>query len=119
MQIQFNWPGAAALALFVVLAAGGCSGNKVASGNVDGAELFATACARCHGPAGAPEAARAAQLGVRDLTSPEFQRSLSDEDIHERIMRGSMNRRMPSFASKLSEAQVDALVGYVRSLGAK
>jgi mono/diheme cytochrome c family protein len=108
-----------ALALVPVLVLGlaaGCD-DKVAGGRSDGPAIFAEACARCHGPGGVPDASMVAQLGVKDLTSEHVQRELGDDQIRQRILRGSDNRRMPAFQGALSDAQVDAVVAYVRSLG--
>lgn len=102
-----------------VMAAGGvllgaCDG-KVAGGRADGAAVFAETCARCHGPDGVPSRAMVARLGVKDLTSAEVQ-ALSDERIHSQIVNGSKNKQMPSFSYVLSEAQIEALIRYVRTL---
>ena len=57
-----------------------------------------------------------AQLGVKDLTDVELQRRLSDEQIQRQILRGSQDGKMPAFAGALNQAQVDAVVQYVRRL---
>lgn len=93
-----------------------CS-QEVAGGRADGPAVFAEVCARCHGPGGVPSPAMVAQLGVKDLTADHAQRQMTDEQIRQQILRGSDNRRMPAFQGALSDAQVDALVAYVRSLG--
>jgi len=108
------------LVLLVAATAFGCGKKKEsAADKPDGKLLFATTCARCHGPEGVPESTRAARLGVRDLTSPELQSSLSDDDLREQIRSGSPNGRMPAFASRLTADEIDAIVAYVRSLAAK
>jgi mono/diheme cytochrome c family protein len=97
-----------------VLAAG-CR-REVASGQVDGAAVFAVACARCHGPRGVPERAMVATLGVKDLSAPELHVRLSDEAIRRQILEGSKNHQMPAFAGALSDSQIDGLVRHVRTL---
>ncbi len=122
MNHQIHWPQSLLLALSLgaVLLAGACGEKKKSAegDKLDGAAVFASACARCHGPNGVPEPTRAARLGVRDLTSPELQTSLSDDQIRERILAGSANGRMPAFRNRLDDDQVDALVKHVRSLAA-
>ena len=105
----------------VVLAAllcclAGCR-DLIAGGRADGAAIFSEVCARCHGPQGEPDAANVARLGVKPLTSENVQHQLSDEDIRRQILRGSENKQMPSFAGALSDAQVEAVIAHVRTLG--
>jgi mono/diheme cytochrome c family protein len=51
---------------------------------------------------------------ARDLTAGEWQDSVSDERIYNSISNGK--GKMPAFKKKLSEAQIDELVNYVRRL---
>lgn len=101
--------------LALISALPGCD-RQVAGGKADGPVVFREACVRCHGEGGAPSASLQAQLGVKDLTSPEAQQRLSDDDIRNQIRNGSANKRMPGFGTALSDAQVEALVRHVRSL---
>lgn len=73
----------------------------------DGATLFAQNCAACHGEKGT------GGIGV-PLALPSFQASISDDYIRKTIRLGRPGRIMPAF-QKLSDAEVDALVKYVRS----
>ncbi|HEU5058978.1 MAG TPA: cytochrome c [Kofleriaceae bacterium] len=104
----------AVLAALLCLAA--CR-DQIAGGRADGAAIFAEACARCHGPNGEPDAASVARLGVKPLTSDNVQQRLTDEEIRRQIVRGSENKQMPSFAGALSDAQVEAVIEHVRTLG--
>jgi mono/diheme cytochrome c family protein len=96
----------------------GC-GGQVAGGSADGAEVYAAACATCHGPEGHPSKSMVAKLGVRDLTDPALHERLSDADIRAQIENGSDNDKMPGFAGTLSDAQIRALVQHVRTLRAQ
>ncbi|MCE9571685.1 MAG: c-type cytochrome [Deltaproteobacteria bacterium] len=102
-------------ALLIILVAG-CS-RDVAGGKADGAQVFADACAVCHGPAGAPTEAMVAQLKVRDLTSAEFKGRANRELVITQVTRGSANKVMPSFAGALTDAQIAAVADYVLTLG--
>lgn len=51
---------------------------------------------------------------ARDLTSAEWQDSVSDERIYNSISNGK--GKMPAFKKKLSDSQIDELVNYVRRL---
>jgi mono/diheme cytochrome c family protein len=104
-------------AALLCLTAGSACQTEVAGGRADGAAIFSEVCARCHGPAGIPDAASVARLGVKPLTSPHVQRELTDQDIRQQILSGSRNKQMPSFAGALSDPQVEAIIKHVRTLG--
>jgi cytochrome c6 len=106
------------LVFVAALCAGGC-GSRVADGTADGAAVYAEACARCHGPSGVPDQGQVIRLGVKNLTRVELQERLSDDDIAQQIVNGSQNQQMPAFAGVLSDAQVRAVVRYVRTLRAE
>jgi mono/diheme cytochrome c family protein len=109
-----------ALALAGCLTAAGQAGcrDQIAGGRADGAAIFAEVCARCHGPVGVPLPTEVARLGVKPLTSDHVQRELTNADIRKQILDGSDNKQMPSFAGALSDAQIEAIVAHVRTLGA-
>jgi len=104
--------------LGLLLAAGGCK-TKIAGGRADGAKIFAEGCAKCHGPDGSPSAAMRRSIRVKDLTDPALQKRLTDAQIRKQVANGSSNRLMPAFGDNLDEAQMDAIVKYVRTLGKK
>jgi cytochrome c6 len=76
---------------------------------------FQTKCAMCHGPDGAGSEA-GKSLNVPDLRSEAVQK-LPDAQLAQTISDGKGG--MPPFKSSLSEAQIHALVKYVRSLRQK
>lgn len=106
------------LAGFVVSAAG----SKVAlQNNASGASqsttaeaIYAKRCASCHGKDGRAKTFKAKFNSARNLTDPKWQGDVSDERIVNSITNG--RGKMPSFEKKLSEAQIDSLVSYVRGL---
>jgi mono/diheme cytochrome c family protein len=85
-------------------------------GGPDGAALYEKYCIPCHGPDGRARSPAARKLKVKDLTASR----LPDADIARQIANGTKDsggkERMPSFKSDLAEAQLAALVGYVKSL---
>jgi len=105
------------LALLFLVATTGCDKN-IAGGSTDGAAVFAAACAACHGPGGAPSAAMAAALGVRDLTSSAFKVRATPALVMAQVRNGSSNHKMPSFAEALTEPQIAAVANYVLTLPA-
>ena len=97
--------------------AAACSRPGAASGPVAGEApaLFAQACSKCHGGNGRGGLPMVAN-GPRpiDLTSPDWQRSRSDQDVAAVIRNG--RGAMPPFADVLTAGQIDALGSYVRRL---
>jgi len=79
----------------------------------NGAALYGSNCAICHGRNGSGTPAWRAK-GQPDLSSAEWQKSRSDDQIAERIRLGK--GKMPSFGKKLSEEEVMALVKQIRTL---
>jgi cytochrome c551 len=79
----------------------------------NGAALYGSNCAICHGRNGSGTPAWRAK-GQPDLSTADWQKSRSDEQIAERIKLGK--GKMPGFAKKLSEEEVTALVKQIRSL---
>lgn len=78
------------------------------------AAIYQKRCASCHGRDGRAKTLKAKFNDARDLTNWQWQEAVSDEQLYNSIMNG--RGKMPAFSKKLSEAQVDALVLYVRSL---
>jgi mono/diheme cytochrome c family protein len=86
--------------------------EKPAPGPSEPAALFDRHCAKCHGRDGRAKRFRGQVTGARNLTDPKWQDRVTDEQIAAAIKRGP--GAMPSFEKKLSQAEIDALVGYVR-----
>ncbi|HEY9199923.1 MAG TPA: c-type cytochrome [Gammaproteobacteria bacterium] len=92
--------------LLRVLALSLClSGAAVAA--PDGARLYGQNCAVCHGESGT------GGVGV-PLALPGFQSSVDDAYLRATIRNGRPGRVMPAF-SRLSDAEVDAVIAHIRS----
>ena len=76
--------------------------------------IYGRKCASCHGRDGRADTVKGKLRSARDLTDPKWQADVSDERIFNSIMNG--RRKMPSFGKKLSEADINSLVPYVRGL---
>ena len=77
----------------------------------DGAALWAQHCVSCHGKDGSGSTAMGKKLGVKDYTKEQ---SFSDAEAANVIKNGK--GKMKAYKDKLSDADVKALVAYVRSL---
>jgi mono/diheme cytochrome c family protein len=107
----------AIVALFLT----GCATHPLAkedagypANKVDARGLFVENCSTCHGQKGNAHTFHGWLVGAQNLTSADWQSQTSDDEIIHAIKSGP--RVMPAFNKKLSEAEIDALAAYVRTL---
>ncbi len=79
----------------------------------DGPALYKSKCAMCHGPDGAGQTPVGKSMKVRDLRSAEVQKQ-TDIELTKVISGGK--GKMPGFGQKLSNADIQAIISYVRTL---
>ena len=77
----------------------------------DASATWAANCASCHGKDGSGNTMMGKKLGVKDYTKDQ---SFSDADAANVIKNGK--DKMKGFGSKLSDADIKALVAYLRTL---
>lgn len=77
----------------------------------DAGATWAANCASCHGKDGSGNTMMGKKLGVKDYTKDQ---SFSDAEAANVIKNGK--DKMKGFGSKLSDADIKALVAYVRTL---
>jgi cytochrome c6 len=82
----------------------------------EGADLFKSKCAMCHGPDGAGKTMMGEKLKIPDLHSADVQKK-SDADLKALIAKGK--DKMPAYETKLSKEQIDCMVAFIRDLGKK
>ena len=97
----------------------GHSANATSSKNtpqksVDASVLFDKHCDSCHGKDGQAKTFKAKLNHARNLTDAKWQSEVTDERLFNSISNGK--GKMPAFGKKLSEAQINGLVAYVRGL---
>ena len=78
----------------------------------DAKTAFEAKCATCHGKDGRGKTFKGKLTHARDMTDGQWQNDVTDERLFNSISNG--RNKMPSFKKKLSEAQIDELVAYVR-----
>ncbi len=100
------------LGLFIAVSAllSACGNEVVLPDNADdqlveGFEVYKANCARCHGADGG---------GGIGLSLQLIEDRLTDEEQHEVVVRG--RKRMPSFGTKLSDDEIDAVVRFTREI---
>jgi len=82
----------------------------------DGAALYSSKCAGCHGKDGKGTAMWKSR-GMVDFTSSEYQKSVTDAQITDAIANGK--KPMLGFKGKISDDDIKALVAQIRSFGKK
>ena len=82
----------------------------------DGAAIYKSKCATCHGADGAGQTAVGKSMKLRDLRSAEVQKQ-TDVELTKVIAGG--RGKMPAFGKQLTTADVAALVAYIHTLKAK
>jgi len=85
------------------------------AGKPDAHAIYANKCMICHGKEGKP-VPMFANIGVKNLSDPEWQKSRTDAEILKIITNGKENTVMRSFKPELKPAEIEALVPFVRSL---
>ncbi|HEY0377729.1 MAG TPA: cytochrome c [Pyrinomonadaceae bacterium] len=112
---------AVVVGFFVFVWAGGSHAVKSAGPSADPSQavsdassVFKDNCAKCHGKDGRAKGFKAKIAGVRNLTDAKWQESVTDERIFNSITNG--RNRMPAFGKKLTDAEIESLVSFVRSL---
>ena len=75
-----------------------------------GAAVFSQVCTRCHGSDGRAKTAKGRAVGATDLTSNKW--TPNTERDTRIVTRGKED--MPSFKGKLTPAEIDAVVSYIR-----
>ncbi len=111
-----------ALALAAAGLAAGCASDPKsaaapAPGATDGAALYLRVCSVCHGENGDARSRAAPALAKppRDFTRPEAARDLSREYMIAIVRDGRPHSPMVARESRLTQAQVEAVVDYIRA----
>jgi cytochrome c6 len=86
----------------------------IASAENPGKAIFTSKCALCHGADGTGKTSIGKTLKIPDFHSPDIKK-LSEADLKTAITNGK--NKMPPFKDKLTDAQIDQVISYVRELG--
>ena len=103
--------------VFLLTLAAHSFGSPLSSGSQKDPEansLFTKDCATCHGKDGKAKTFKAKLNGARNLSDSAWQANVSDERLFNSITNG--RGHMPAWGKKLSEAEINSLVAYVRQL---
>ena len=94
----------ALLAISTLIAAGALA--------ADGPAVYKAKCATCHGADGSGQTPMGKSMKLRDLGSPEVQKQ-TDKELYAWTADGK--GKMPAYKSKLSDAEINALVAHMRT----
>jgi mono/diheme cytochrome c family protein len=100
--------------LYSAYSANSVTESSAAQKDPDASVLFEKKCATCHGKDGQAKTFKAKFNHARDLTDAKWQAQVSDERLFNSISNGK--GKMPAWGKKFSEAEINSLVTYVRSL---
>ncbi len=82
-------------------------------------ENWVTHCAACHGKDGKGQTKAGRMAGVKDQTDAAYQDTLKEDKMFTSIKEGLKDgdkEKMKPFKEKLSDEEIKALVGFVKSL---
>ena len=102
------------LTLSTRYSAGSVSHQNTPPKQLDANVLFEKHCDTCHGKDGQAKTFKAKFNHARNLADANWQAEVTDERLFNSITNGK--GKMPAWGKKLTEAQINALVAYVRSL---
>ena len=105
-----------ALRVLLTTAMMGIAAGSTPLAGQDGATLFKTKCAMCHGADGKGDSPMGKKLNLRDLGSPEVQKQ-TDAELTTIIAKGK--GKMAPFEGKLTAEQITQVVAHIRQLGKK
>jgi cytochrome c6 len=89
------------------------SSGAIAVAQNPGKNVFASKCAICHGPDGKGNTPIGKSLKIADLRSEAVEK-MPDADLKNVITNGK--NKMPAFKGKLTDAQIDQVISYIRGL---
>lgn len=82
----------------------------------DGAAVYKAKCAVCHAADGSGNTQMGKSMKLRDLRSAEVQKQ-TDKQLYTWTADGK--GKMPAYKSKLNEAELNAVVAFMRTLASK
>ena len=101
------------------LAVGGAAlAAEPSAGETSAKDIWMAKCKGCHGEDGKAKTKVGRKENIPDFTSPGWQKHNSDDEIRDVITNGSKdNHKMKAFKERLTPAEIDSLVKYIRALG--
>ena len=102
----------------ILALAGSLAGGTALGADKKIERVWKSKCSSCHGQDGKGQTEKGKKMKIADYTTAEWQKSRTDDQIKQGINDG-VKQEMEGFKADLPADQVDALVAFTRSLGAK
>ncbi|MFT4901398.1 MAG: mono/diheme cytochrome c family protein [Lentimonas sp.] len=103
------------LASSILLTQGICNETE----SIDPGAIWTKNCKKCHDSDGSGTTKIGKKFGVRNYTDPAVQASFTDEEIVQVTKEGILDehgkKKMPPYADKLSDAEIQALIPLIRA----
>ncbi len=81
----------------------------------ESADLWKAKCKSCHGDSGKGDTKEGKKYKIDDMSDAGWQSRHDDAKIKKAISEGIPDSKMKPYKDKLSEAEIDGLVKYIRS----
>jgi len=81
-----------------------------------GKQVYGSKCAGCHAEGGEGKEKWRAEGDFPDMTTADFKAKWTAAKIAKVVREGVPGTKMRAFASKLSDAEIEAVAAYVRTL---
>lgn len=105
----------------LILLASFCAAGVITHAQTNDPETnWSKQCARCHGKDGSGSTKLGKKLKLKDYRDAAVQAMFSDEEFMKVMVEGVTNdkgkQEMPSYTEKLTTAEMEALIPYVRAM---
>lgn len=83
---------------------------------VDSKAVWDKQCKKCHAEDGSGKTTLGKKLKIKDYTDAASLKEFSDEDLFKMTKDGVPKTKMAGYGKKLSDEEIQALVGYMRAM---
>lgn len=100
----------------ILVALATLAGSAAAQQPTDVAQLYARTCASCHGANGTPSPQMVQAMGAIPDFADRRAIAARPDSVLRAVITSGKGRLMPAYRTRLTPEQIQALVGYIRTL---